>query len=444
MQFVNEYRQKLVSADVAAKAVKSGDWVDYGQFVCQTQVVDEALAKRKDELQDVKIRATTRTTPLAVVQADPHQEVFTYNNFHYSGYDRKLQDQGSAFFIPIFYHEKPGYYKNYLEVDVAILAVTPMDDFGYFNFSTSVATSRAIVEKAKIVILEVNPNLPRVMGGNNETVHISEIDYIVEANWAVPEIPNALPTKEDEQIASLIIPEIRNGSCIQLGIGGMPNAVGSLIAKSDLKDLGVHTEMFVDAFVDMYEAGNLNGSQKQLDKGKIVYTFAMGTNKTYEFLHNNPAAAAYSVDYVNDPMIIRQQDNMVGINNCMEIDLYGQVSSESIGTRQISGTGGQGDFTIGSYESKGGQSYIAMTSSYVDRAGQRHSRIKDFMSQGSIVTIPRSLVSNIVTEYGIVNLKGKSTWERAEGIISLAHPDFRDDLIKQAEQMNIWRRSNKR
>ncbi|WP_373718510.1 acetyl-CoA hydrolase/transferase family protein, partial [Jeotgalibaca porci] len=328
--------------------------------------------------------------------------------------------------------------------DVAILAVTPMDDFGYFNFRTSVATSRAIVEKAKIVILEVNPNLPRVMGGNNETVHISEIDYIVEANWAVPEIPNALPSKEDEQIASLIIPEIRNGSCIQLGIGGMPNAVGSLIAKSDLKDLGVHTEMFVDAFVDMYEAGNLNGSQKQLDKGKIVYTFAMGTNKTYEFLHNNPAAAAYSVDYVNDPMIIRQQDNMVGINNCMEIDLYGQVSSESVGTRQISGTGGQGDFTIGSYESKGGQSYIAMTSSYVDRAGQRHSRIKNFLSQGSIVTIPRSLVSNIVTEYGIVNLKGKSTWERAEGIISLAHPDFRDDLIKQAEQMNIWRRSNKR
>lgn len=444
MSFLEEYNQKLVSADQAARAVKSGDWVDYGQFVAQTQVVDKALAKRKDELEDVKIRATTRATPLAVLEADPHQETFTYNNFHYSGYDRKMQDQGSAFFIPLNYHEKPGYYKNFLDVDVAILAVAPMDEKGFFNFSTSVATSRAIVDAAKTVILEVNPNLPHVYGGLNESVHISEVDYLVEADWEVTEVPNAEPSEEEEKIASLIIDEIENGSCIQLGIGGMPNAIGSMIAKSDLKDLGIHTEMFVDSIVDMYESGSVNGSKKQLDKGKIVFTFAMGTNKTYEFLHRNPAVASYSVDYVNDPGIIRQQDNMVAINNAMEVDLYGQVSSESIGKRQISGTGGQADFNTGAYESKGGKPFIALTSSFVDRDGNRHSRIKNLLTPGSVVTVPRSMATTIVTEYGMFNAKGKSTWERAEGLISIAHPDFREELIQDAEELGIWRRSNKR
>lgn len=440
MRFLEEYNQKLVTADEAAKVVKSGDWVDYSQFVVQTQEIDKALARRKDELEDVKIRATTRATPLAIKEVDPEQEVFTYNNFHFSGYDRKLQDNGSAFFIPLNYHEQPRIYRENLDVDVAILAVTPMDEKGFFNFSTSIASSRAIVDSAKTVILEVNPNLPRVYGGLNESVHISEVDYLVEADWELAEIPNAKPSEEEEKIASLIIDQIEDGSCIQLGIGGMPNAIGSMIAKSNLKDLGIHTEMFVDSIVDMYESGSVTGNKKQLDKGKIVFTFAMGTKKTYEFLHNNPAVAGYSVDYVNDPGIIKQQNNMVAINNAMEVDLYGQVSSESIGKRQISGTGGQADFNTGAHASKGGKAFIALTSSFVDRNGKRHSRIKNLLTPGSIVTVPRSQVSNVVTEYGIFNMKGKSTWERAEGLISLAHPDFREDLIKEAKELGIWRR----
>lgn len=444
MSFVEEYNQKLVSADEAAKVIKSGDWVEYGQFICQTQDVDKALAKRKDELSDVKFRATTRVTPLAIIDADPNRETFIWNNFHYSGYDRKLQDKGLGNFVPLNYHEQPKYYTNNIDVDVAILAVTPMDEFGYFNFSTSVASSRSIVNKAKTVVLEVNPNLPYVYGGLNETVHISEVDYLVEANWALPEIPNAEPSEEDKKIAEIIIDRIQNGSVLQLGIGGMPNAVGSMIAQSDLKDLGIHTEMFVDSIVDMAEAGKLSGKYKNLDKGKIVFTFAMGSNKTYKFLDRNPQVASYSVDYVNNPGVIRQFDNFVAINNCMEIDLYGQVSSESSGKRQISGTGGQLDFTIGANESKGGQAFIAMTSSFVDREGVRHSRIKNLLSPATIVTVPRSIISNVVTEYGLVNLTGKSTWERTELLISIAHPDFRDQLIKEAEELGIWRPSNKR
>lgn len=445
MSYAAEYQKKLVSADQAASVVKSGDWVDYGQFVTQTQEVDKALAKRVDELSDVKIRSTTRATPLAIIEADPKREVFTYNNFHYSGYDRKLQDNGLATFIPINYHEVPKFYSDGLmQVDVAIFGVTSMDEHGYFNFSTSVSFSRAVANQAIKIILEVNPNLPYCMGGDQESIHISEVDYIVEADWQRIEVPAATPSEEDRKIAELIINQIENGSVLQLGIGGMPNAVGSLIAQSDLKDLGIHTEMFVDAFVDMYESGSLTGKYKAFDKGKIVYTFAMGSSKTYDFLDHNPAAAAYSVDYVNAPERIAQHDNFIAINNAMEIDLYGQVSSESAGKRQISGTGGQLDFTMGANKSKGGKAFIALTSSYVDKEGKRHSRIKNLLDPASIITVPRSITSNVVTEYGSVNLRGQPLWSRVESLISIAHPDFREQLIQEAEALGIWRKSNKR
>jgi len=216
-----------------------------------------------------------------------------------------------------------------------------------------------------------------------------------------------------------------------------------MIAQSDLRDLGVHTEMLVDSFVDMYEAGKLSGKKKQIDKGKMVYTFAMGTRKLYEFLDHNPVCASYPVDYTNDPFIIAQNDNMVCINNAIEVDLYGQVASEASQGRQISGTGGQLDFIFASYRSRRGRGYIALTSTVKGKDGELKSRIRPGISPGTIVTVPRSLNYYMVTEYGIFNLKGKSTWERAEGIIALAHPRFRDDLIKAAEEQKIWRRSNK-
>jgi acyl-CoA hydrolase len=282
------------------------------------------------------------------------------------------------------------------------------------------------------------------LGGNRESIHISEVDYIVEGdNRPLIELPELPVSDIDEKIAAIVLDEIEDGACLQLGIGAMPNAVGAMIAKSDIKDLGVHTEMLVDSFVDMYEAGRITGRRKQLDKCKIVYTFALGTNKLYNFLDRNPACAIFPVDYTNDPYIIGQNEKVIGINNAIEVDLYGQVASESSGIRHISGTGGQLDFIIGAYYSKGGKGLICLTSTFTDKDGSLKSRITPVLTPGTIVTVPRSINFYVVTEYGIAMLKGKSTWQRAEALINIAHPDLRDELIKEADRMNIWVRSNK-
>lgn len=442
MLLAEEYRRKLVTPEEAVKVVKSGDWVEYGSFTGQVRVLDKALAERKHELRDVKIRALTRLGIPEVVKADPKAQSFSYHNWHFSESDRKLHDQGLCWHVPMLYHELPGFYRRFLDVDVVMIPVTPVDEHGYFNFGPQASHTKAMCEKGKTIILEVNPNIPRCLGGREESIHISQVDYIVEADWAMPEIPISSPSEIDEKIASFIMAEIEDGSCLQLGIGGMPNAVGKMIAKSDLKDLGIHTEMMTDAMVDMVETGQVTGSKKNIDKYKIVYTFSMATQKTYDFLHNNPMGAIYPVDYVNDPYIIAQNDKVVSINNCVEVDLFGQVCSESAGTRHISGTGGQVDYIYGAYHSQGGKSFICMESTFKKEGGV-YSRIKPILTPGAIVTTPRTMTEFLVTEYGMVNLKGKSTWERAEALISIAHPDFREDLIKEAEQMGIWRRSNK-
>ncbi len=443
MSYYQEYKTKLTTPREAVKVVRPGDWVEYGQFAVQAVELDKALAARKDELRDVKVRATTRAAGVPeVVKADPAAEHFTYHNLHFSGIDRKLHDQGLCWFVPILYHEVPRYYREHCDLDVAMLPVAPMDKFGNFNFSLSNSQSRAICEKAKTVILEVNPNLPVCLGGREESIHISEVDHIVEANWPVPELPSAAPSEVDRKIAELIMGQLQDGSCIQLGIGGMPNAVGTMIAQSDLRDLGIHTEMFCDSMMEMAEAGRVTGAKKKTDRFKMAFTFCLGTKACYDFINGNPQVASYPVDYTNDPFVIAQNDNFVAINNCVEMDLFGQVCSESSGTRHISGTGGQVDFTYGAYRSKGGKAFLCLSSTF-GKKGAAVSRIKPVLTHGAIVTAPRSLVSYVVTEYGIVNLKGKSTWERAEAIISLAHPDFRDDLVRSAEEMGIWRKSSK-
>ena len=443
MRYMDEYTKKLVKPEEAVKVVRSGDWVEYGQFAVQAVVLDRALAARKGELRDVKIRATTRAFGIPeVVKADPTAEHFAYHNLHFSGFDRKLHDQGLCWFVPILYHEVPRYYRENCELDVAMLPVAPMDRHGFFNFSLSNSHARAICDKAKTVIVEVNPNLPVCLGGKEEAVHISEVDLITPADWKIPELPSAQPSEVDRKIAALIMDELEDGCCIQLGIGGMPNAVGSMIARSDLKNLGIHTEMFCDSMVEMAEAGRLTGARKATDRGKIVFTFCLGTRTSYEFLDRNPMCASYPVNYTNDPFVIAQNDRFVAINNCVEIDLFGQVCSESSGTRHISGTGGQVDFTYGAYRSKGGKAFLCLSSTF-DKKGTTVSRIKPLLTEGAIVTDPRALVSYVVTEFGIVNLKGKSTWERAEALISIAHPDFRDELVRDAEKMGIWRRGNR-
>ena len=250
-------------------------------------------------------------------------------------------------------------------------------------------------------------------------------------------------TDVDKKVAQLIVDQIPNGACLQLGIGGMPNAVGSLIAESDLKDLGVHTEMYVDAFVDIARAGKINGSKKNIDRFRQVYGFGAGTKKMYDYLDENPELMSAPVSYTNDIRSIAALDNFISINNCVDIDLFGQISSESSGIKQISGAGGQLDFVLGAYLSNGGKSFICCSSAFIDKQGVMHSRIRPTLVEGSIVTDTRANTHYVVTEYGMVNLKGLSSWQKAEALISVAHPDFRDELIAEAEKMHIWRRSNK-
>lgn len=319
-----------------------------------------------------------------------------------------------------------------------------MDKHGWFNFGPQNSHSKAICDRAKIVIVEVNENMPRCLGGYEEAVHISEVDFIVEGdNPPLVQLPTLDCSEVDKKAAQFIIEEISDGCCLQLGIGGMPNAVGKMIAQSDLKNLGCHTEMLVDAYLDLYQAGILTNLKKGIDPGKMVYAFAVGSQKLYDFIDDNPICASYPVNYTNRPSIAAMNDKLITINNAVEVDLYGQICAESSGTRIISGTGGQLDFVIAGYESKGGKSIVCLPSCYVDKNGNKHSRIVPTLTNGAIVTDPRSVAQYIVTEYGKFEVKGMSVWQRAEGIINLADPDFRDDLIKAADRQGIWRRTHK-
>ncbi len=445
MSFADEYRSKLVSAEEAVKIVKDGDWIDYSFGHTNPYALDKALAARKDELKDIKIRHCLSLRMPEVVKVDPYRETFFHSNWHFSGADRKLHDQGLMNYIPMIFRNKPLFYRKSIvnDVDVAMLRVTPMNKHGYFNLHCGVAATRAIIEAAKKIILEVNPNpnLPWTLGGREECIHISEVDYIVEFESPVEVIPPATPNDIDKKIAQLVAEQVPDGACVQLGIGGLPNMVGTLLAESDLKNLGCQTEMMVDAYYHLYQAGKLTNTKKGIDRGKATYAFAAGSQFLYDWMDNNPCLATYAVDYTNNPYNIAQNPNAVAINNCVEVDLFGQVSSESSGPRHISGTGGQLDFTTGAYMSPGGKAFICCTSSFTDKQGVLRSRIVPMLPQGSIVTVPRTQTHLIVTEYGTADLAGRNTWERAERLINIAHPDLRDGLVKEAEKLNIWKKS---
>ena len=446
MSFLEEYKQKLVSADEAVKIVKSGDWVDYGWCTGTPDDLDKALARRTDELKDVNVRGGILLKPLAIFEREDAGEHFTWNSWHMGGYERKLIKRGCSFYSPIRYSELPRYYRDSTTPDdVAMFQVAPMDSHGYFNFGPNASHLGAVCETSKKIIVEVNENMPRCHGGSEANVHISQVSYIVEGdNPAIGELGAGGPaTDVDKKVAELIVDQIPNGACLQLGIGGMPNAVGSLIAESDLKDLGVHTEMYVDAFVDIAKAGKITGAKKNIDRYRQAYGFGAGTKKMYDYLDENPELMSAPVSYTNDIKNIAALDNFISINNCVDLDLFGQISSESSGTKHISGAGGQLDFVLGAYMSNGGKSFICCSSTFTDKQGVVHSRIRPTLVEGSVVTDTRANTHYIVTEYGMVNVKGLSTWQKAEAIISVAHPDFRDELIKEAEKMHIWRRSNR-
>lgn len=446
MDYQALYQQKLTTAEQAVTVVKSGDWVDYTWCTNHPVELDKALAARQNELTDVKIRGGVTMWMPEIAKAEDAGEHFTWNSWHCSGIDRKIMAKGMGYFSPMRYSELPRFYReNLAPVDVVMLQTTPMDAHGNFNFGLAASHLADILARAKCIIVEVNENLPWVYGLNGTEVNIQDITYVVEGgNPPVAQLGAGGPATEvDRAVANLVVPQIPNSACLQLGIGGMPNTIGAMIAQSDLKDLSVHTEMYVDAFVDMATAGKITGRHKALDKGRQVFAFAAGTQKLYDYVDRNPDVMAAPVDYTNDVRVMAQIDNFISINNAIDMDLFGQVNAESAGTKHISGTGGQLDFAMGAYLSKGGKSFICMSSTVTGKDGTVKSRIVPTLTNGSICTDPRTCVHYIVTEYGMVNMKGLSTWERTEAIINIAHPDFREQLIQDAEKMHIWRRSNK-
>ena len=353
------YKSKLVTAKEAAKVVKSGNWVDYGWTVTTPVDFDKELAKRLPELHDVNFRGGILMWEPEIFKIEDPAAHMTWNSWHMSGIERKAVAKGFSFYSPIRYSELPRYYRD-LEnpVDIAVMQVAPMDEHGYFNFGPSASHLGAACERAKTIIVEVNKNMPRCLGGFENGIHISKVDMIIEgSNSPIAEMGGgAAATEVDHAVARQIVAQIPDGACLQLGIGGMPNAVGSLIAESDLKDLGVHTEMYVDAFVDIAKAGKINGSKKNLNKGRQVYAFAAGTKKLYDYLDDNPECMSVPVDYANEIDVISAHDNFISINNAVDIDLFGQVNVESAGIKNISGAGGQLDFVLGALP-YGGQKY---------------------------------------------------------------------------------------
>jgi acyl-CoA hydrolase len=434
--FEAELKRKTVEAEEAAALVKSGQWIDYGFGVGQPDVFDRALAARIPQLTGVKIRGTLALKPRAAIEADPEARHAAYFSWYFSGLERKLHDRELCSHIPMNFGESPDYYRRFVDVDVAIIKTAPMDEHGFFNFGGSVSYLKAVTEKARTVIVETDTAMPYVFGVEN-AVHIGDVDFVIEGDTeTLPELKNSPAGPIERKIAQTIAAEIDDGACLQIGIGAMPNAVCELLLDSPIKDLGVHTEMFVDSLMKLYQAGKVTGAHKTLDRYQMAYCFAAGSSEMYAFLDRNPACFAGPVDYTNLPHRIMQNERVVAICNAAQIDLTGQVCAESAGVRQISGTGGQLQFMRGAYASRGGKAFLCMASTY-EREGRRESRIVARIAESNIVTTPRTDVMYVVTEYGITNLKGKSVPERVRALIELAHPDFREELERIAREYHL-------
>ncbi|MDD5927806.1 MAG: acetyl-CoA hydrolase/transferase C-terminal domain-containing protein [Firmicutes bacterium] len=441
----SEYKKKLITADQAAAMVKDGDRLHFGLGCGSVIDIDKALAKRAKELKDVEIVSTVsiREKPFETYLATDSNEQVRFASAHFNTHDRKMNKDGRCWYIPMMFCELPFLWvNNDCEIDIAMFQVAPMDEHGNFNLGPQVADMWGVIKSAKKIIVEVNEKMP-IAHGYQTQLNLYGIDYVVEgSNTPLAELPVKAPTDIDKKIAGHIVPRIKSHSTLQLGIGSLPLCIGSMLAESDQRNINAHTEMFTDAYVDLFDAGKLTGN-KPIDKGKAVYTFAGGTKRLYDFIDNNPICCNAPVNYVNNIATVAQIKNFVSVNSCIQVDLYGQVCSESAGHQQISGTGGQLDFVLGAYQSEGGQSFLCTPSTRQTPDGSLESLISPVLPPGAIVTTPRMATNFIVTEYGAADLKGKTTWERAELLINIAHPDFRDQLIKDAERMGIWKNSSK-
>lgn len=442
--FQEQYQAKLTTPDEAVKVVKDGDWIYYGEFVTTTPTLDKALAKRKDELHDIHIESCTLRLATEIFKVDPKGEVFDINDRSLSVVSRKE----GAYHLPGAYHQF-GRLLDYRRVNVAFIACCPMDQHGYFNTSTTCSYLKELMESCDYVIIEENSAMPVTYGGEFTAIHISQVNAVVKSdNLPLQELPKNPSSQIDIMIAENVMKELEDRCCLQFGIGGIPNKIGEAIVNSDFQDFGVHTEMMMDSFMALEKAGKVTNRYKQVNKGKMVYTFAMGSSELYEYLDKNEGCMKLPASFTNDPFVISQNEKVFAVNNCLHVDLYTQVSSESVGPKQISGVGGQWDFVYGAYRSKGGKGFVCLNSTATrkDKDGNERveSRIVPSFTPGTNVTLTRFFTFYVATEYGCTNMKGLSTWQRAEEIIKLAHPDFRDDLIKDAEKFGIWKSSNKK
>lgn len=437
MSWTQEYQRKRITAADAAGLVRSGDWVDYGNALTQPDVFDAALGARVGELDNVKVRGTLSLRPRAVIENDPAARSFVLFSWHFSALDRKYHDAGRCNYVPMNFGEVPDYFRRFIDrVDVVCIKTTPIDEHGYFNFGSGCSFLAAMCERARIVLVETCESMPYVYGAE-ESIHVSRVTHVIEGDHApLPELVNPAASEIDRRVAGRIAAEIEPGACLQIGIGGMPNTVCSLLRESSAGDFGVHSEMFVDGFIDLWEAGKITGARKAIDRGQMVFTFAAGSKRQYDFLHRNPKAVCRPVDYTNLPRRIMANERVVSINNVAQIDLQGQAASESVGHRHVSGTGGQLQFVRGAYASPGGKSFLCLASTY-EKRGTPVSRIVPRLSPGTIVTTPRTDVMHVVTEHGMVNLKGKSVAERALALIGIAAPEVRETLEREARESGL-------
>lgn len=421
MTWRDYYSQRLVSAEEAVKHIKSGDRVVLGHACGEPLLLPTAMVARAEELNDVEVvHMVAKGEGLYV--APEMEGHFRHNGFFAGPSTRKAMAEGRADYTPIHISDIPALFaNNCLPVDVAMITVTPPDQFGFCSMGVSVDYTFQAARSAKIVIAEVNPNMPRIFG--RSFIRVDEIDYFVPCELPIHENQPATITDVEKAIGKNVASLIGDGSTLQMGIGAIPDAVLTFL--TDKNDLGIHTEMFSDGVIPLVNAGNINCRVKTLHPDKMIATFLMGTKDFYEWVNENPMVEMYPEDYVNDPFIIAQNEKMISINSALQIDVLGQVAADTLGPLQFSGVGGQIDFIRGATRSKGGKSIIALPST---AAKGTISRIVPILDTGASVTTSRNDVQFIVTEYGVAELKGKTVRERMQALTNIAHPDFRNEI----------------
>ncbi len=426
MDYNQYYEEHCLSAADAVKYIKSGDRVVIGHAAGEPQELIRAMTDRQEELQNVEIvhMVSVGKAEYCTPEAQGH---FKHNAIFVGGQTRKAIEEGRGDFTPCFFYEVPALFKKELPVDVALIQVSRPDKNGYVSLGISVDYTKTAAENARLVIAQVNETMPKTMG--DSFLHVKEINFFVKHTEPLIELTRSKLTQEELQIGRYCAQLIPDGATLQLGIGSLPDAV--LMSLKGKKDLGIHSEMFSDGVMNLVREGVINNSKKSLHPGKIVATFIMGSKELYDFIDENPLIYMAPVDYVNDPYVIGQNDNLISINSCVQVDLQGQVCSESIGIKQISGVGGQMDFIRGASISKGGKAILAISSTA--RGGQL-SKIVPKLDEGAAITTSRNDVDYIVTEFGIAKLKGKTLRERGKALINIAHPRFKDELISEWEK----------